>query len=64
MVSNVEIWAECFGRNVADLKLADSYAIAAIMTQIRGWERTKKAKRIPWYGQQRQYRRKKEEENG
>ena len=64
MVSNVEIWAECFGRNVADLKPADSYAIAAIMTQIPGWERTKKAKRIPWYGQQRQYRRIKEEENG
>ena len=64
MVSNVEIWAECFGRNVADLKPADSYAIAAIMTQIPGWERTKKAKRIPWYGQQRQYQRIKEEENG
>ena len=31
MVSNAEIWSECFGRNPAELKPADSYALAALM---------------------------------
>ena len=55
-VSNAEIWCECFGKNFADLKSADSYAIAAIMAQIDGWERTTSKKRIPIYGQQRLYK--------
>ena len=54
-VSNVEIWAECFERNVADLKPTDSYSIAAIMTQIPGWERSRTSKKIPLYGKQRLY---------
>ena len=54
-VSHVEIWSECFGRNPTDMKSADSYAIAALMTQIPGWERTKKPQYIPVYGRQRVY---------
>lgn len=54
-VSNVEIWTECFGRNVADLKPTDSYSIAAIMSQIPGWERSRTSKKIPLYGKQRLY---------
>ena len=57
-VSNVEIWAECFGRNPADMKSADSYAIAAIMLQLDGWEKSWERKRIPIYGMQRLYFRK------
>jgi hypothetical protein len=56
-VSNAEIWCECFGRNLAELKPADSYALAALMTKVEGWERTKIKKRIPIYGEQRLYRR-------
>jgi predicted P-loop ATPase len=57
--SNAEIWCECFGRNIADLKPTDSYAIAALMAQVDGWERTEQRKKIHLYGQQRIYRKKK-----
>ena len=66
-VSNVEIWAECFGRNISDLKPSDSYTIAALMTQIPGWERTTKSRKLPIYGKQRLYLRNDgtaEQENG
>ena len=56
-VSNAEIWAECFGRNLAELKPTDSYALAALMTRVSGWERTKVKRRIPIYGEQRLYSR-------
>ena len=54
-VSNPEIWAECFGRNPADMNAADSYAIAALMEQVSGWERSRNRKRLPIYGLQRLY---------
>ena len=54
-VSNVEIWAECFGREPSDLKPTDSYSIAALMTQIDGWKRTEKIRELPNYGRQRLY---------
>jgi putative DNA primase/helicase len=57
-VSNAEIWCECFGRNLSEMKSADSYAIAALMTQVDGWERTNERCRQPLYGRQRLYRRK------
>lgn len=56
-VSNAEIWVECFGRSLSELKPADSYALAALMTRVSGWERTKVKKRIPIYGEQRLYSR-------
>jgi predicted P-loop ATPase len=55
-VSNAEIWCECFGRSFQDLKPTDSYAIAALMTQIPGWERTFERVRQLLYGRQRLYR--------
>lgn len=54
-VSNAEIWSECFGKNLSDLRTSDSYAIAALMIQIDGWDRTKTIKQIPIYGRQRLY---------
>ncbi|MBS3899909.1 MAG: hypothetical protein KGZ54_04335 [Dethiobacter sp.] len=54
-VSNAEIWVECFGRSLPELKPADSYALAALMTRVSGWQRTKVRKRIPIYGMQRLY---------
>ena len=56
-VSNAEIWVECFGRNLAELKPADSYSIATLMTRVSGWERTKVRRRMPIYGEQRLYSR-------
>ena len=56
-VSNAEIWCECFGRNIADLKPTDSYAIAALMTQVDGWKRTNRRASQPLYGRQRLYER-------
>ena len=55
-VSNAEIWCECFGKNLQDMKPADSYTIAAMMSQISGWERTTEIKKLPLYGRQRLYR--------
>ena len=57
-VSNAEIWCESFGKSMAELKPADSYAISALMTQVDGWERTKTVRQIPFYGRQRLYMRK------
>lgn len=54
-VSNAEIWVECFGKNLQELKPTDSYAIAAMMSQIPGWERTSRIKRQRMYGRQRLY---------
>ncbi|MBE7725141.1 MAG: hypothetical protein E7244_12195 [Enterocloster citroniae] len=54
-VSNAEIWCECFGNSLSSIKASDSYAIAAIMIKIEGWEKSGKRKKIPLYGQQRMY---------
>lgn len=54
-VSNAEIWCECFGNNLSAIKASDSYAIAAIMMKIDGWEKSGKRKKVPLYGQQRMY---------
>ena len=57
-VSNIEIWAECFGKPKEDMKNADSYSISAIMARLDGWVKTGKTKTIPIYGKQRIYARK------
>lgn len=54
-VCNAEIWCECFGKNLSELKTTDSYTIAALMTQIDGWQRTSNRKTLPLYGKQRLY---------
>ena len=56
-VSNAEVWCECFNRNLPELKSSDSYAIAALMSQIPGWERTDERRSQPIYGRQRIYKR-------
>ena len=59
-VSNVEIWAECFGNDPTAMKPTDSYAISAIMRKLDGWAKPQGSgnrKRVPIYGQQRIYRR-------
>ena len=58
IVTNMEIWCECFGKSKEDLKPFDSYAIGAIMARAKGWERTSKMISLPIYGRQRYYYRK------
>lgn len=57
LVSNMEIWCECFGRKKEDLRSIDSYAIASIMSRLSEWQKQPVPKRIPIYGLQRIYRR-------
>ena len=55
LVSNAEIWCECYGKSLSELKASDSYQIAALMVQIEGWNRSTKTRRLPIYGKQRLY---------
>lgn len=63
-VCNLEIWSECFGNPEMTLRPNDSYAIAALMTQIPGWKRTNHIRKLPIYGRQRLYIKSADEENG
>lgn len=55
-VSNAEIWCECYGKSLQELKPTDSYSIAALMAQLPNWERTTSIKRQPIYDRQRLYK--------
>lgn len=57
IVSNMEIWCECFSRKKEDLRSMDSYAIGAIMSRLPEWEKQPTPQRIAIYGLQRIYRR-------
>ena len=57
IVSNMEIWCECFSRKKEELRSMDSYAIAAIMSRLPEWEKQPTPQRIAIYGLQRIYRR-------
>ena len=54
-VSNIEIWCECFGKRKEDIQPKDSYAIAAIMERIEGWEKQTSVRHLKHYGGQRVY---------
>lgn len=54
MVSNMEIWCECFCRDAVLMKKSDSYEIAAIMQRIGGFEKGTR-KIVKPYGLQRVY---------
>ena len=38
-VCNLELWAECFGKDPAAIKRQDSYELTAIMNKMDGWRR-------------------------
>lgn len=63
-VTNVEIWAECFGNDPGMMKKQDSGDLSAIMLRIRGWERTADRETLQLYGRQRVYVRSDAVENG
>jgi len=52
LVSNMEIWCECFGKDRANFKRMDSNEISTIMAGIGGWTLSDKKVRIPLYGPQ------------
>jgi hypothetical protein len=58
-VSAVEVWAECFGRDPAAIKRADTYDIFGMLMKIGGWEKysgnRNGSMRRPPYGPQRCY---------
>ena len=54
-VCNAEIWVECFHRPLGQLQSKDSYAIAAIMKKVPGWNRSSRSLRIKGYGPVRCY---------
>lgn len=57
-VCNMEIWAECFGREPAAMRKIDSYEIGAIMRRITEWEKYRSCGGFyvfPIYGRQRAY---------
>jgi len=55
-VCNMEIWCECFERDMASMKPSDSYAIAVLINKIGGWEKGEARVRTGLYGQQRMYK--------
>lgn len=55
-VCNMEIFAECFGREPSQIRRQDSYDITAIMSRLAGWERTG-TRANTRYGRQRIYAR-------
>lgn len=56
--SNIEIWAECFGQDPAEMRpQRDGQEITAIMRKIDGWEPSGQRRRIALYGLQRLYQR-------
>lgn len=56
-VSNMEIWAECFRHEIEAMQPRDSYAIAAMMRKIPGWQRGAKRVNQPIYHLQRVWER-------
>ena len=58
-VCNLEIWAECFGKDPTTIRKQDSYELTAIMTKMDGWKKydgNKTGKlRCPPYGTQLVY---------
>ncbi|MPM37804.1 hypothetical protein SDC9_84423 [bioreactor metagenome] len=62
LVCNLEIWCECFGKDAAALKKADSYELGAIMQKLESWEKYQGTKQgtsvFDIYGKQRAYSRK------
>lgn len=56
MVSNAEIFCECFGKDFADFSRSDANDIALIMKSIEGWQGDKVFANTP-YGKQRCYAR-------
>lgn len=54
-ISPIEVWVECFNNDKGDFDAKKGRAVAAILMQIPGWEKTEKRKVIGPYGKQTYY---------
>ncbi|MEN6350983.1 MAG: hypothetical protein ABFD08_16505 [Syntrophomonas sp.] len=61
LVCPMEIWCECFGKDAASLKRADSYEITTILAKLKSWKPFNGTKngstRFPLYNKQRAFMR-------
>lgn len=57
IVSNLEIWCECFRKERTAIRRQDSYEISAIMARIGGWAVAPKRAKLPVYGVQQVWER-------
>ncbi|MGL5417522.1 MAG: VapE domain-containing protein [Clostridium sp.] len=55
-VCNMEIWAECFGKDPGNLRKRDSQEIIAILLKIEGWELYDAQMRFSIYNRQRGFK--------
>lgn len=53
MICTMEIWYECFGRNLSDMRKADAMEISNMLAAIPGWERKARINFGGAYGRQR-----------
>jgi putative DNA primase/helicase len=56
-VSVAEIWCELFGRKMDEMTKFNTHSVHGIMKTMAGWELSKAPIRLPFYGNQRVYRR-------
>lgn len=56
-VCAIEIWCECFEKNKADIKKADSIEINNILNSLKGWKKAQERTQFKEYGRQRYYKR-------
>lgn len=55
-VCAAEIWCECFGRRIGDMRRSDTAEINSIMLRAKGWKRDETPNRYGPYNMQRGYR--------
>lgn len=53
----LEVWVECFGKDAGTIKRIDSIEINSILSNIKGWTRSKNAQRFGPYGVQKGFSR-------
>ena len=53
-VTNIEIWAECFGKDPASIQAKDSYDIARMLKRL-GWQQVNRKLRLRNYSRARSY---------
>lgn len=58
VVCLLQVWVECFGRDMSNCTQTQSAALGRAMRRVPGWYLEGSRHRLPTYGQQRTYRRK------
>lgn len=56
-VCALEVWCECFGGDVKNMRRADAMEINQILANLDGWERNSSMRRFGYCGRQRGFER-------